>query len=220
MIEYFEYIANVTILLSSLLALAILIKYNTLPLTLKLAGLYLVISASLDIASSSFYETENDNIFFFNLFSLCEILIISCFFDHIFKSLGSKLKVKFLAIPAIIFLIVNAIFIQGVNQFNHYSSLLLSTLILGFCIHFFVLILDKKASNFQFKTLKWFVICLFIFHSISLIFMLFSNVIYNLSRDSQSYLWSFRGLVLLLTKAILLYCFTKLFLKNSKLIGA
>jgi len=217
MLEFFQVISNATVVLSILLALAIILKFNTLSKPLQFVGIYLIVSSSLDLVSTALYSVAKSNLVFFHLFTFFEIVILSILFKLLFKALNSKINIYYIAIPTIFFVILNTLFIQNIREINTYSSILVSTIILGYCIYFFFLILDVKASNYQFTTLKWFVICIFIFHSISLVFMVFENLTTELSKGAQSYIWSFRSVVLLMTKIILIISFSKLFLKSSKL---
>lgn len=217
MLEIFEMIADTTIILSVVLALAIILKFSQLSLPLKFVGVYLIVGASIEIVSSAYFSVEQSNLVFLHLFSFFEIVFLTHLFHVLFKILNSTIKIYYIAIPGIIFVILNSIFIQDIYQLNTYSSILTSTYIIGYCIHFFVLILDFKAPNSQFATLKWFIICLFIFHSISLGFMVFGSLLKDLSRQAQSIVWTFRGAVMLVTKVILIASFAQLFLNNSKL---
>ena len=217
MLGFFEVIADATVVLSILLALAIIIKFNYLSTPLKIVGLYLIVNSSLEIVSTAFYSISANNLIFFNLFTFFEIVILTLLFKFLFKVINSSTNIYYIGIPTILFVILNTLFIQDIYQINTYSSALVSIVILGYCIHFFILILDVKAPNYQFTTLKWFVICIFIFHSISLVFMIFDSLLSDLSKDAQSSIWSFRSVVLLITKIILIICFAKLFLKSNKL---
>lgn len=217
MLEVFEMIADATVILSVLLALAIVFKFLQLSYSLKLVGIYLIVGASFEIISSAFFSVARNNLIFLHVFTFFEIVFLSHFFHYLFKNLKSKLQIYYVAIPFIIFVIGNTLFVQKINELNSYSSMLTSIFIMGCCIHFFILILDFKSPNIQFATLKLFVICLFIFHSMSLGFMLFGDVFNNLSTESESIVWSFRSIVMLATKVVLLISFGKLFLKNSKL---
>lgn len=217
MIEFYELIGKITVALSTILALILIVNYRKLPYILKVVGIYIIVGAAIDIVATSLYYIQESNLVFLHLFTLFEIVILSHLFHVIFKRLKSKTNVYYIAIPATLLIILNTIFIQNIDMFNSYSSMLTSVIIIGFSIHFYLLSLEFHTPNFQFITLKWFVNCLFIYHSISLIVMLFGSVFHNISQESQSYIWIFRSTIILITKIILISCFLKLFLNNKNL---
>lgn len=216
MIELFDIISNATVALSALLAVIIILKFNNLSSILKVVGIYIIVSASIDIISTAYFYISESNIVFLHLFTLFEITILSHLFTLLFDSLKSKVNILFISIPAIALVILNTLFVESIYQFNTYSSMLVSAVILGFCIHFFTLIIDFKAPNYQFKILKWFIYTLFIYHSVSLIFMLFSSLLPEISMHSQSYIWIFRSIIIMITKILLIMAFGSLFQKNRK----
>ena len=217
MIEFFDTIANITIILSSLLAIVLIVKYSKLNSSLKLVAIYIIGSASIDIVSTAFYEIQESNLLFLHLFTLFEIIVVSKLFQLLYRRLNSTLKIEFIAILVVIFVIFNSIFLQSLTEFNTYSSAVVSFVILGFCIYYFSLILENKIENYQFLVLKWFIYTLFFYHSISLIVMLLGNLINTMDKEFQVYIWTFRIIIILATKVVLIFYFSKLFLKNSKL---
>ena len=217
MVYLYDIIANTSIIISVLLAILLIFQLNNLSLVLKVVGIYIIVSASLDIVSTSLYYQRENNLMFLHLFTLFEIVVLSYLFKILFRLFKSEVNVLYFALPASIFIIINAFVIQGVYAFNSYSSVLSSILIIGFSIHFFFLILEIDVQNIRFITLKWFVICLFFYHSTSLIVMLFGNIIQDISREAQSYIWLFRSIVILATKLILSYYFINLVLFKNKL---
>ncbi len=216
MVYLYDLIANTSIIISVLLAILLIFKFNHFSAVLKVVGIYIIVSASLDIVSTSLYYQKGNNLMFLHLFTLFEIVILSYLFKKLFTLFKSDVNVLYFAIPATIFIIINAFVIQGVYAFNSYSSVLSSILIIGYCIHFFLLILEIDIHNIRFTTLKWFVICLFFYHSTSLIVMLFGSIIQGISREAQSYIWLFRSVVILTTKIILSFYFVKLLLSKYK----
>ena len=217
MIYLYSKLTDATVLTSVLLAILLIINFNRLSKPLKIVGIYLIAGASIDIVASALSKRYESNLVFLHLFTLLEIVIISYLFKVLFISLKSKFNVTYIAIPATAFVIINTCFIQSIDTYNTYSSTLISLIILAFCIQFFVSILGIHKKDYQFVTLKWFVICLFFFHSISLIVMLFGNLFQEMSLDGQAYVWSFRAVVIFATKIILSYWFIKLFYSKNEL---
>lgn len=217
MIELFNGIANFTVLLSTLLAIAILLKFKSLSHPLKIVGIYVIASASIDLVSTALYEIRESNLKFLHLFTLIEIILIGKLFQVLYISLKRRINMYYLLLPIILFIILNSAFIQPLHIYNSYSAALASISIIAMSIYFFYLILDFKAPNYDFIVVKWFIYTIFIYHSVSLIIMFLSNVINTLSKESQSFVWTFRILVILATKVILVLCFTKLFLSQRKL---
>ena len=217
MVSIYESISLASITISAILALLIILKFHKLLPVLKVVGIYIIVSAAIDLLSFSLYLQHENNLRFLHLFTLFEFVIISHLFRLLFKSLSSKLNIYYLAVPGTLFILFNTLFIQSINSYNSYSSILVSTIILGYCIHFFILILDVEIQNLQFRALKWFIICLFVFHSISLIVMLFGNVFHDISTEAQSYIWGFRSFVIFATKIILTICFLQIFFSKNNL---
>jgi len=217
MVYLYEIIIKTTVALSTVLALLLIFKYHKLNFFLKVVGIYIIVGASIDIVSTALYYEKENNLQFLHLFTLFEFVILSYLFKNLFELLKSKINILYLSIPSTIFIIINAWLIQNIESLNSYSSILSSIIIIGFCIHFFILILDIDIKNFQFITLKWFIICLFLYHSISIIVMLFGGIILSISRDVVTTIWGFRSVVIMATKIVISICFIKLFFFNSNL---
>lgn len=217
MLNLFDNIATVTTILSSLLAILLIIKYYTLNSSLKLVAVYLIGSAAIDIVSSAFFEIQESNLKFLHLFALFEIIVISKIFQLSYWNFKSHLKIEFIGIPVALFVILNTIFLQDLTIYNTYSLALVSIVILGYCIYYFFLLLDFNDSNYEFIVLKWFIYTLFFYHSISLIIMFLGNLLKTIDTESQVYIWLFRVFIILASKVILIFYFSKLFLKSSKL---
>ena len=215
MIFLYEIIGSTTVLLSTILSCLLLIKFHKLNDLLKVVGIYIIVGTSIDIVSTALYQLQQSNLKFLHLFTLIEFVLLSYLFNALYAQHNSKFKLLYLAIPVTIFIIVNSIFIQDLNSFNSYSTTLCSAVIIGYCIHYFSLILENQNQNIQFQTTKWFIITVFIIHCISLIVMLFGNFFYEVSQQAQSYIWSFRSLIIFSTKIILLYFFYKLLFNKS-----
>jgi len=217
MIDLYDFSVNTTVIISILLAILLIYKFNHLSSLLKVVGIYIIVGASIDFVSLALYHVQENNLKFLHLFTLFEFVILSYLFKNLFTLFKSKANILYLVIPATFFIIINAFLIQGIDNLNSYSSILSSLLIIGFCIHFFLLLLDVEVKNIQFLTLKWFIICLFFYHSTSLIVMLFGSLIENIAREVQIVIWLFRSTIILLTKLILSYYFVKLFFFHRNL---
>jgi len=210
MVDLFNVISNITILVSTLLAILLIIKYNHLSSFLKIVAVYLIAGASIDLVSSAYYNVKANNLRFLHLFTLFEFVILSYLFHLLFIFLKSKSYVLHIAIPVTLFTIFNSIFLQSINSINSYSSVLSSFMILAFCIYFFRLILDYPKKNAHFVTLKMFIICLFFHHCTSIIVMFFGGLILDISTEMVTYIWSFRSVVILATKLVISFYFVKL----------
>ena len=210
MVFSYKIIILLTVSISAILAVLLIFRFPRLNKTLKVVGVYLIVSAAIDIVSTSMFFKQENNLKFLHLFTLFEIVIIGHLFKLVFAQLKSAFNPYYVIIPSTLFVLINTLFIQNIESYNSYSALMTSVVIMTFCIYFFLLILDFETQNQHFITLKWFVTCLFILHSISLIVMLFGNMFHDISVEAQSYVWSFRSIVILSTKIILTYFFIKL----------
>ena len=216
MLAFFEVISNSSIILSVILSFLLMIRFSRLSLVLKFIAIYIIVGASFDVVSAAFYEQKENNLLFLHLFTIFEFILLSKFFQSIFRFLNSKFNILYITIFGSIFLVANSLFVQTIDIYNSYSHSIVSAIIIAYCIHFFVLILEYSNSSKEFAIIKWFVICLFFLHSVSLIVILFGNLMMDVSRDLQSYVWTFRGIVILATKIVMTIFFARLLLLNSE----
>lgn len=216
MLEIFNKIATVNVIIYFFLAILIIAKYSRLGFLVKFVGIYVIISAAIELVSFTLYQAGINNMEFLHLYTLIEVAIVTHIFYIIYKAFGVKFDVRYLSYPTFVFIIINSLFVQNIDSYNSYGYVLSSALILGLSIYYFLLIIDKEAKNYNFVLVKWFIITLFLFHSISLIVMFFGDLLHGISKEIQSYVWTFRIIIILLQKIILSYCFIKLlFLKNN-----
>lgn len=217
MVFLYETIIKSTVSISLLLAILIILKYHRLNSLLKVVGIYIIVGASIDLVSTALYFKQQNNLKFLHLFTLFEFVLLSYLFYRLFKIYKSKFNLIYLSGLATAFIVGNTLIIQDIGSLNSYSSVLSSVLIISFCIHYFILILDKEEVDYQHTVLKWAVISLFIYHCTSLIVMFFGGVIFDISSEAVRAIWSFRILIILGTKVMLSYFFVKLLFFKDKI---
>jgi hypothetical protein len=69
--------------------------------------------------------------------------------------------------------------------------------------------MDAEVTD-ELKTIKIIVSCLLLVFGTSLIVLLFSNAMLDISTTYQLYIWDFRGILILVTKVIIGFVFANL----------
>ncbi len=152
----------------------------------------------------------------FHYFSLVEFIFLSLFFFELFEKLGREKNVLWILIPGIILINCNAIYFQDLNTFNSNAATFVSIVVILYCLYYFYITIDPIIKSVPFNVIKWIVIALFIYHSISIIVLLFSNALLNIDVEKQYLVWAIRALVILGTKILVLSQFVRLFFYKER----
>ncbi len=216
MLDSFYNIANVAVAVSFLLATVALYNFNRFNNILKLVSIYLVASAGIDLVSLMFALNGLPNLIFFHLFTLFEFIVLSVIFNAIFVEYDKKQWVKKLCYPVAALIVVNTAILQDFTSYNSISGTITSVLIIFYSIYYFYLLVDSSSVDEQSKLIKWFIICVFIYHSFTLIILLFSNQMVDISKETQAVVWILRSIVILLSKLVLLSFFLKFIYQSIK----
>jgi len=195
-------IANTTILftvLFAILSIFILGKSNRVNNQLMV---YIIVAGSIEIVSFIFAEFKMNNLRFIHLYTIVEFVLLSTLFRRIIVQLKGQFDIQLIYIPVLFLLILNTLFLQGLNIYNSIASTLSSLTIVGFCIYSFSLLLNSSSTTKN-SSIKLILIAIFIYHASALSIMLFSNLILQLSSDQKLIIWIFRATLTLITKLLL-----------------
>jgi hypothetical protein len=206
--EFWIYIANFTVGISIFLAFICIYVYKKLDKLFTPFLIYLIAAGSFELVTSAYATVQANNLMYIHLFTLLEFVLLSIFFDNIFKYLQAKFNNRKITYIISIFVVLNSLFIQGLDSYNSISSTICSIVILSYCIYTFLLLIDYLAIRI-YALVKWIVIGLFIYHTISLTILAFGNVIVSISSDYKQIIWIFRVLIILFTKALFCYVLLK-----------
>lgn len=217
MIQLFDLIANSSIIIAAILAIILLTKFKHLTGLLVHVGIYIIVGSAIDIISTALYYQVENNLRFLHLFTFFEFVILSSIFWNLFRQYQSKINIFYTSSIITLLIILNSLFVQDIDTLNSYSSILSSVVLISYCIHYFVIILDKNLDSIEQTILKWFIICVFFLQCTTLIVMIFGGVILDISREAGSYIWSLRVFIIFLTKIILVVLFSKFLLGNPNL---
>lgn len=200
-------------------ALVALYLYPRLIYNLQLVCIYVVIASCSEMLALAFANVAKSNIFIYHFYVLLEFFFLSIFFYQEFRRFKKRIPLRIILISGISLIVSNSIFIQSLDTFNSYSATLVSLVILGYCIYYFVLSLEGSNKNQLVKTLKWIVISIFLYHCVSIVVLLFSNVVMQMDVELQANIWGLRIIILLIIKLILLFQFIRMMKFDFSKIG-
>ena len=209
----FLFLLNITIaviVLSTLTAVMALWIFPSINYSLKLLSLYLVVGTCVDVLSYAYSIKDLNNLFFFHFFSFFEFWILTFTFESLFFMIGKSINLKPVALIGRAIILLNSIFFQKLDTFNSYSATFVSIAVLTYCIYYFNLFLDNPSEMIQMRTIKWIVISVFLFHSVSVVVLLFSNIMLGLDEFSQNLVWTIRCSMILIIKFVLFITYFKL----------
>lgn len=200
MIEVFHFFGECIIYFSVIISLFCVVMFSRLDSLFKIFAIYLIASGSIEILSNTVIALKGNNLMFFHFFSLIEIIVLSKFFERIFVQLEKNIPIRLIYVLAVAFVIANTIFLQPLDTYNTNSSTLVSLIIIGFSVTTFYFLLDDFSKKY--KSVKWLVAGLFIYHMTSIIILFAANVMLSFSKESQLNIWFLRAIIIFITKVI------------------
>ncbi len=209
--QILDSISNISIGLTIITGSISLLLLNFVDKRIKFLCLYFVVIAAIEIYSFSIAKGQN-NLYLYHFYTFFEFLLLSKAFQYIYHQKGLQFNMNLILVPVLIFFLTNSIFFQRFDQYNSYSNILASILIIAYCIYYFYLILDDDRSNEYNETfIKWTLTAVFLYQITMIIFNLFSNFLAKYgSFDSDLMIWLIRALILLSIRFIFVYHITKL----------
>lgn len=206
-----NYKVGLVILAISLFASIVILRhFDRLPETVKLFGIYFIVSAGVEVISTSLSFNSANNLFMFHIYSVLEYWFLLLFFHRCALKFGQPFNLWLLLIPGLCLIILNSVFLQPLNTFNSNTAPLVSFTVLLLSFRFLFSIMETELNS-ELKTLKIIIICLLIYSGTTLIVLLFSNDLLHIDREKQLVIWLTRSVLQLGVKIVLAITFVKLF---------
>ena len=200
------YASILIIIITAIASILLMLSFSKFDSLMQKIMFYIVVGCLFEIASSAYIKIFHaNNLFFFHGFAIFEAWILTTFFLEFYKKNSVVIQQKYVLFPLIGFLLLNSTLIQPITTFNSNGLTLVGVVAIAYCIYAFYLMLEKEIVFPFYLQVKWFIIAVFLTHSGTLIFELFSNQILRLDQSQQELLWSIRSILLITTRLIFFY---------------
>jgi len=196
------FVGKISIFIGLLVSLLILIDFKKLPVFFRLLALFYIGSASIDLINHSFAVSGLNNLLFVHLFTFIEFCTMTLFFREVSKMHNSRLNFELLIWPGLIFIILNTLFIQGLDMFSSYSASMVAAMVIVLSVRFLYHTMDSEPSH-QLTLSKKVIGLLLVYYSISLVVITFSNEMLSIPREWQNGVWFIRSIVLLVFRVMI-----------------
>lgn len=216
MLQIISFLALIGLILSGIIAGVSCIQYKSFDKSLKILTVYFVLAFFAELTSYFLAKNSINNLFIFHIFSLIEYGLLFLFFKELFFDFRKKKLIDLLIILGLLFLILNSLYIQGLNKFNSYGLAFVSSSIMALSILFYKTLLDKGELGLSFEKHKWIVFGIFMSHAVSIVVLLFSNAISGFDKSNQLIVWILRAILSGMAKLIICYALLKDFSKIRK----
>ncbi len=212
--DILRYNAFTVCFVSFIIALFFLANYKKLDKMLQKLAIYFLVACITECTALVIgtFLHEN-NLFLFHFFAAFEIFILAHFFFDFYEKLAAKIQRNWFIYPIFALVIGNSIFLQPIDTFNSNGLTLVSVVIIGMCIYSFYLMLENDNVFPYQQQLKWLIVSFFLLHCGSLMVLLFSNKILELSQEAQIAIWVTRSLLILSIKLVECYQSYKIYSK-------
>lgn len=122
---------------------------------MKVAVIYLIAAFLVQIVGSSLATFEINNMPTFHIFAVVQFALLSLFFRLLIKPLWIKWVIEVNILYFVLYAIVNAIFVEGIYEFNSYVATAEAILLLVYSVVFLAQMLrnmpvDKVERSFSF----------------------------------------------------------------------
>lgn len=216
-----DYASNIIIFITAIASILLILNHSKFDSLMRKIMFYVAIGCLFEIASSAYIKVFHaNNLFFFHGFAIFEAWILTTFFLEFYKKNSVSIQQKYVLFPLIGFLLLNSIFIQPITTINSNGLTLVGVAAIAFCVYAFYLMLEKEIEFPFYLEVKWFIIAVFLTHSGTLIFELFSNQLLRLDQNQQELLWSIRSILLIITRLIFFYISIQTFsIKRWKIVS-
>lgn len=196
------FVGKISIFIGLLVSLLILIDFRKLPVFFRLLALFYIGSASIDLINHSFAVSGLNSLLFVHLFTFIEFCTMTLFFREVSKMHHSRLNFELLIWPGLILIILNTLFIQGLDMFSSYSASMVAAMVIVLSVRFLYHTMDSETSH-QLSLSKKVIGLLLVYYSISLVVITFSNEMLSIPREWQNGVWFIRGIVLLVFRVMI-----------------
>jgi hypothetical protein len=212
------FVGKISIFIGLLVSLLILIDFNKLPQFFRLLALFYIGSASIDLINHSLAIAGLNNLLFVHLFTFIEFCTMTLFFREVSKMHHSGLNFNLLLWPGLVFVILNTLFIQGLDIFSSYSASMVAAMVIVLSVRFLYHTMDSEQDS-QLSLAKKVIPLLLVYYSISLVVLTFSNEMLSISREWQGAVWFIRGMVLLVFRLMIGIYYWQYFKQSNLLAG-
>lgn len=146
LLDYVQYVLLFPIIIS-------LIRYKYLKNELKFIWYFILLGTFFEILSRTLlYLKVRNTLPFLHLYTTLEFITIGLFYQRFFGSFFSRKLLPIIIITFVTFAIINAFFIQKINNFNTYASGLEGILVIGLsllCFYKMLIELDTRSPTKQ-----------------------------------------------------------------------
>lgn len=157
---------------------------------------YIIISGMVDLVVSVLAYNRINNLPVFHVFTVIEFILLSLFFNSIYKRKIYSI-ITFITIGIFILLaILNSFFLQDLYKFNTYTRSVEAIILICYCVYYFYhLISSNEDVNYS---VTWHVSGMFIYFSASSILFIMSNVTLTINKELNWILWHIHSAMLLI----------------------
>jgi hypothetical protein len=171
----------------------------------------LVLSGVTQLTITFLAEARINNMPFFHVYTVLELLILLFFFNRLLKS---DAAVKYLYLTGggfLVFAVVNSLYIQHLFQFNSYARSIEAIIVIALCFAYFGQQFRTDQLAFKDPGL-WFVTGLFVYFASSFMIFIYSNLSLELDKYFDWVMWNIHATIVLIMYAL----YTVGFLKCSR----
>lgn len=173
--------------------------------------IYFVVMSGLEVFSSYLANQGSNNHYLFYIYSFLEITMVTWFFYYFIRE-ELKLKAylnRLLVISGFCLLgiLLNTFYFRRVDI----TMTLLSTTIIFYGFMSFYLMINTIVDKLF---PKYFIISLFLIHSMSLMIFLMKDIVFTLTKEEQYIIFIIRSIILLLAKLLLVLLAVKLLIQQ------
>ncbi len=162
----------------------------------------LVVSLLIEIITHVmwFQHKENkqiNNLYLLHFYTVVEFILITLFYDQIFKKHTTWRKYVYWFICIVIGLIIaNSIFLQKLTEYNSYAKTLTQLIFIAYATGYFLTASHNKMDS-TFKRITIINSAILLYYSGSLFIFMFSNVFFDLD-EVHLIFWVFNALLYLI----------------------
>jgi hypothetical protein len=178
-----------------LIPLAVLFfRFSYLTTPLKWIGAYILLCAATGFISYALWCMHANNLWILPIQATFELPFL---FLALYKAIADQ-KTKPLIFSIIILFVlfstINSICFQPLFSYNAYSETIGSTLIIGYCIYYFIdLIKQMKVTNLGTTPMFWIASSVLLYYASSLFLYGMRNSIVNKSSSLNMWIWVFHA---------------------------
>jgi hypothetical protein len=180
-VDKYDILFQIIEIYSPLIPLAIFIAkgFRRAPWIILLIS-YLVVYISLVYSATHFFYGKNNNILYIIL-SGCTFCFFAFILENFLFSPKFKIFNRTVIIIAVLFFIANAIWWEGTSIFNSYSSAMVNLVLVGYCVDYYKLQLEKPHIIFVEKQSSFWIVSGILIYSAGNLFLF--SVFSSLTRN-------------------------------------